>query len=66
MVTTARSENQEIVGLSSFPKMKPTSYYSKMKQNNSMELLGYSMNHIYYKNIPRPHIRILQDFPDFR
>ena len=34
-------------GPSDSPKMNPTSYRSKLKQNNSAELSGYSFNNIH-------------------
>ena len=52
MVTPARSRNHENDGLSGFPNMNSESYQSKMKQNNSIELLSYSFNNIYNKNDP--------------
>ena len=55
MVTCARSENLKNEKCLLFPKMKPKSYWSKMKQNNSTELLGHAFNKIYNKNSPHPH-----------
>ena len=40
MVTTAKSEYHGNDRFSGSPKMKPTIYWSKMKQNNFTELLG--------------------------
>ena len=41
-----KSEDHEDEGFSGFTKMNPKSDWSKMKQNNSTELLGYSFNNI--------------------
>ena len=50
--------------------MKPKSQQSKMKQNNSTELLGYSFHKIYNRNDPTqtpqtPNLDFFPDFPDF-
>ena len=37
-----KSENHGNDGFEGFPKVKPKSYESKMKQNNPMELSGHS------------------------
>ena len=44
--------------------MKPKSYWSKMKQNHSTELLGNSRLKIYGKNSPPDFLDFL-DFSDF-
>ena len=41
MLTSARSENNENDWFSSFPKMNPKSYKTRMKQNHFTELLGH-------------------------
>ena len=70
MVTSTRSENHEHDGLSGSPKMKSKSFQSKMKQNNSTELLGHSFNTIYSKNASpqtpwTPNPQLFLDFPRF-
>ena len=48
-----KSETHEHDGFSVSPIMKSKSYYSKMKQNNSSEILSFSFNNnIYNKNDP--------------
>ena len=51
MLTSATSENHENERFSGFPKMN-LKIYSKTKQNNSTEFLGYSFDDIYNKNGP--------------
>ena len=50
MVMSTKSEKHNNDDFSGLPKMNPKSYQSKMKQNNSTELLGYSFNNIYSKD----------------
>ena len=52
MGTSEKTENHKNEGCPGSPKMNPTSYQSKMKQNNSMEFFGYSFNKIYNKDGP--------------
>ena len=49
------SEIHESADLSGLPKMNPEKYESKMKQNSSTELSGYSFNNIYNGNGPKTH-----------
>ena len=49
-----KSRNHENQGFSGSHIMNPRSYYSKMKQNNSTELLVYSFHNIYNENDPPP------------
>ena len=48
-----KSENHETDGFSGFPKMNPKSDQSKMKQNNSTELLGLFFKKVHNKNVPK-------------
>ena len=41
-----------MMGFRCFPEMKANKYWSKMKQNNSTELLGFSFHNIYSKVAP--------------
>ena len=61
--TRPKSRNHENDGFSDSPIMKSESYYSKMKQNNSTELVGYSFNHTYHKNDPKILKKRLNMFP---
>ena len=66
IVTPARSKIYKHEVVKVFLKMKSKNYQSKMKQNNSTELLGYSSNHSYNKNgPPDPLDPNRQSFPDF-
>ena len=47
-----KSENNKNDGFHGFPNMNPKSYSSKIKQNNSTEVLGCSFNNLYNKNAP--------------
>ena len=49
---STKSENHGNDDCSGFPKVESKSYWSKMKQNSSAELLGYSFIQIYNKNGP--------------
>ena len=59
-----------MVGGSGFPKVKPKSDYTKMKQNNITELLGYSFHNIYNNADPPdpldPKSTIFQENPGFQ
>ena len=66
MVTSTWSENHENYGFSGLPKVESKSYYSKMKQNNSTQLLGHSFFEICSKNGPQaPPDPKSSFFPDF-
>ena len=51
-VTSGRSENHENEEISDLPKMNFKSYQSKIKHNNSTELLGYYFHNVHNKNGP--------------
>ena len=53
----AMHANHENDNFSNFWKVKPKSYQSNMKQDNTTELLGYPMFKIYNKNGPANHLR---------
>ena len=55
IVLSARSEYHEHDGFSSFPEMHPKSYYSKMKRNNSTEILGSFRIYAQRPQTPNPH-----------
>ena len=53
MVTFAKSENAENDGFPDFSQINRKSYESKVKQNNSTELVGFSfLLKTYYSNGP--------------
>ena len=53
MVTSAKSEKHKNDDFLGFPKMNFKSYSSKMEQNTSTKLLGYSFHNIYNRNDPQ-------------
>ena len=58
-----QSENHERDGCSSFPKMKPESYRTKMKQNNSTKLWVILLHNIFTIRMPEKYQKCLNTFP---
>ena len=57
------------MGVPSFSRMNPENYWSKIKQNNSTELLGSSFHNIYSNHGSRypldPEFGFFPEFPGF-